>query len=152
MTCARFGRDQICTRVKAIFKPFGHGGSNPQVTGRRSQVAGRRSQVAGRRSQVAGRRSQVAGRRSQVAGRRSQVAGRRSQVAGRRSQVAGRRSQVAGRRSEITGYEFNQSSLNYFFLFPCSSRGKNKTCLLFKTRFSHILVINRFFLIVLYNI
>ena len=57
------------------------GGSNPQVTGRRSQVTGRGSWVAGRRSQVAGRRSQVAGRRSQVAGRRSQVAGRRSQVA-----------------------------------------------------------------------
>ena len=32
----------------------------------------------------------------------------------------------------------NQSSLNHFFLFPCSARGKNKTCLLFKTRFSHI--------------
>ena len=61
-----------------------HGGSNPQVTGRRSQVTGCRSQVAGRRSQVAGRRSQVAGRRSQVAGRRSQVAGRRSHAANNR--------------------------------------------------------------------
>ena len=24
MTCAHFGRDQICTQVKAIFSPFGH--------------------------------------------------------------------------------------------------------------------------------
>ena len=38
------------------------GGSNPQVTGRRSRVTGRGSRVAGRRSRVAGRRSQVAGR------------------------------------------------------------------------------------------
>ena len=83
-----------------------------------------------------GSNPQVISRRSHVAGRKSQVAGRRSQVAGRRSQVAGRRSQVAGRRSQTTGYEFSQSSPNYFFLFPCSARGKNKTCLLFKTRFS----------------
>ena len=71
---------------------------------------------------------------------RSQVAGHRSnlQVTGRRLQVAGHRSQVASRRWQITGYEFNQLSLNCFFLFPCSARGKNKSCLLFKTRFSHI--------------
>ena len=24
LTCARFGRDQICTQVKASFTPFGH--------------------------------------------------------------------------------------------------------------------------------
>ena len=78
------------------------------------------------------------GSNPQVTGRGSQVTGLGSRVTGHMLQVAGRRSQVASRRSQITGYQFNQSSLNYFFLFPWSARGKNKTCLLFKTCFSHI--------------
>ena len=59
---------------------------------------------------------------------RSQVAGQGSQVRGHRSGVTGHGSQVTGRTSQITN----------IIIILCSARGKHKTCLLFKDRFSHI--------------